>query len=313
MSKLKQALDAGEFVITAEAGPPKGTDVSQMLHHAEGLKGKVHAVNVTDNQSSVMRLGSLAGCHLLLDQGLEPVFQLTCRDRNRLALQSDLLSAHVLGIRNVLALTGDHVLVGDHPQAKPVFDVESVQLLQIIERLNCGRDCATKSGRDELPDGTELQGKTEFYSGAVVTPEADPIEPQLIKFEKKSEAGARFFQTQAIYDLDNFAQFMKFARQFEVKILAGILLLRSAGMANYLNKFVPGINVPDSLIAELKEAKDRAGDDKKLAAKNQLDAGIAIAARQIRSIHESKVCDGVHIMAIGLEAKVPRIIEQAGL
>ncbi len=313
MSKLKQALDTGEFVITAEVGPPKGTDVSQMLHHAQGLKGKLQAVNVTDNQSSVMRLGSLAGCHLLLDEGLEPVFQLTCRDRNRLALQSDLLSAHVLGIRNVLALTGDHVLVGDHPQAKPVFDVESAQLLQIIGRLNCGRDCSTKSGRDELPDGTELQGKTEFYPGAVVTPEADPIEPQLMKFEKKIDAGARFFQTQAIYDLDNFAEFMKFARQFEAKILAGILLLRSAGMANYLNKFVPGINVPDNLIAELREAKDRAGDDKKLAARNQLEAGIAIAARQVRSIHEGQICDGVHVMAIGLEDKVPQIIEQAGL
>jgi methylenetetrahydrofolate reductase (NADPH) len=313
LSKLQEAFEQGAFVITAEAGPPKGTDVSEMLHHAKVLKGKVHAVNVTDNQSSVMRLGSLAGSHLLLDQGLEPVFQLTCRDRNRLALQSDLLSAHVLGIRNVLALTGDHVLVGDHPQAKPVFDVESAQLLQIIERLNCGRDCSTKSGRDELPDGTELRGKTDFYPGAVVTPEADPIEPQLIKFEKKIKAGAKYFQTQAIYDLDNFAEFMKFARQFEAKILAGILLLRSAGMANYLNKFVPGINVPDNLIAELKAAREKAGDDKKQAAKNQLDAGIAIAARQVKSIHESKVCDGVHIMAIGLEDKVPQIIEQAGL
>jgi methylenetetrahydrofolate reductase (NADPH) len=313
LNRLKEALEKGEFVITAEAGPPKGTDVRQMLHHAKALAGKVHAVNVTDNQSSVMRLGSLAGCHLLIDEGLEPVFQLTCRDRNRLALQSDLLSAHVLGIRNVLALTGDHVLVGDHPQAKPVFDLESVQLLQTINRLNAGRDMATKSGPKDAPEGNELQGATEFFAGAVVTPEADPIEPQLMKFEKKIQAGARFFQTQAIYDLDKFADFMNYAGRFKVKILAGILLLRSVGMANYLNKFVPGINVPDNLIAELKQARDKAGEDKKLAAKNQLEAGIAIAARQVRQLHESKVCAGVHIMAIGLEDKVPAILEQAGL
>jgi 5,10-methylenetetrahydrofolate reductase len=304
-------LEAGEFVITAEVGPPKGTDVSQMLHHAKALKGKVHGVNVTDNQSSVMRLGSLAGCHLLLDEGLEPVFQLTCRDRNRLALQSDLLSAHALGIRNVLALTGDHILVGDHPQAKPVFDVESVQLLQIIQRLNSGRDWATKSGNKELPEGAELEGETDFFAGAVVTPEADPLEPQLLKFEKKVQAGARFFQTQAIYDLDKFAKFMDYAGRFEVKILAGILLLRSAGMARYLNNFVPGITVPDSLLQELETAKQRAGDDKKLGAEYQLEAGIKIAARQIKQL--KGICAGVHIMAIGLEDKVPQILAEAGL
>jgi 5,10-methylenetetrahydrofolate reductase len=318
LSKLKQAFKAGEFVITAEVGPPKGSDVSEMLHHAKALKGKVHAVNVTDNQSSVMRLGSLAGCHLLLDHGLEPVFQLTCRDRNRLALQSDLLSAHVLGMRNVLALTGDHVLVGDHPQAKPVFDLESVQLLQVIGRLNSGRDMAThnmgaKSGNKELPEGNELQGNTEFFAGAVVTPEADPLEPQLMKFEKKVQAGAQFFQTQAIYDLDKFAKFMDYAKPFGVKILAGILLLRSAAMARYLNNFVPGITVPDSLIQELEAAKDKAGEDKKLRSQYQLEAGIKIAARQVQELHKSKTCAGVHIMAIGLEDKVPAILAEAGV
>lgn len=311
MSKFKQALLAGEFVITSEVGPPKGADVSEMLHHAQVLKGKVHGANVTDNQSSVMRLGSLAACHLLLDEGVEPVFQLTCRDRNRLAIQSDLLGAYALGIRNVLALTGDHILVGDHPQAKPVFDIESVQLLQVIQRLNSGRDCSTRMGRKELPEGTELQGKTDFFAGAVVTPEADPLEPQLMKFEKKIKAGAQFFQTQAIYDLDKFAKFMDYAKPLGTKILAGILLLRSAGMARYLNNFVPGINVPDSLIGKLEEAKEKAGEDKKLAAKLQLEAGIGIAARQIKQL--KGVCDGVHIMAIGLEDKVPQIIEAAGL
>lgn len=311
MTRLQEALNKGEFSITAEAGPPKGTDVEEMLEHATLLKGRVHAVNVTDNQSSVMRLGSLGAAHILLDAGLEPVYQLTCRDRNRLAIQSDLLSAHVLGLRNVLALTGDYVSVGDHPQAKPVFDVESVQLLDIICRLNQGRDCATVAGPKPLENGNELQGATDFFPGAVVAPEANPIEPQLIKFEKKVKAGAKFFQTQAIYDLDKFAEFMKFARQFDVKILAGILLLKSAGMANYLNKFVPGIQVPDNLINELKEARDRAGDDKKLASRNQMDAGISIAARQIKTLRE--ICDGVHVMAIGAEDKVPRILDEAGL
>jgi len=270
-----------------------------MLQHAAGLRGRVHAVNVTDNQSSVMRLGSLAASHLLKEEGLEPIFQLTCRDRNRLALQSDLLSAHVLGIRNVLALTGDHVLVGDHPQAKPVFDVDSVQLLQIIGRLNSGRDCATRSGKKELPEGNELAGGTEFFPGAVVTPEAEPLEPQLLKFEKKVAAGAKFFQTQAVYDLDKFKDFMRYARRFPVKVLAGILLLRSAKMAGYLNKFVPGITVPEGLIRELETAGD------------QLEAGIRIAARQIRELQG--VCDGVHVMAIGLEDKVPEILTEAGL
>lgn len=300
MKSFRQALEAGEFLFTAEAGPPKGVDVSIMLHHAHDLRAKVHAVNVTDNQSSVMRLGSLSACHLLLGEGLEPVFQLTCRDRNRLALQSDLLSAYVLGIRNVLALTGDHVLVGDHPGAKPVFDVDSVQLLQIIDRLNSGRDYSTKSPKGEtISGGNELQGTPEFFPGAVVNPELEPLEPQLIKFEKKVQAGAKFFQTQAVFDHEKFARFMNYARQFEVKILAGILLLKSAGMARYLNNFVPGIKVPQHLIDELKSAPNKA------------EAGIKIAGRQIRELR--KLCDGVHVMAIGAEDKVPAILAEAGI
>ena len=301
MNNFRTALETGEFLITAEVGPPKGTDVTAMLHHAEALHGRVHGVNVTDNQSSVMRMGSLAACHLLLDLGLDPIFQLTCRDRNRLALQSDLLAAHALGVRTVLALTGDHILVGDHPQAKPVFDLDSVQLLQVIGRLNNGRDCATKAGNKPAPDGNELTGKTDFLAGAVVTPEANPLEPQLAKFEKKVAAGARFFQTQAIYDLDKFAGFMEYARKFNTKIMAGILLLKSAGMANYLNKFVPGISVPQPLIDEIKASPD------------QLVAGIKIAGRHIRQLYQSKACDGVHIMAIGLEDKVPAILAEAGI
>lgn len=311
MSRLQEAFENGEFVITAEVGPPKGTDIAEMIEGAQLLKGKVHAANVTDNQSSVMRMGSLAGCHLLIDQGLEPVYQLTCRDRNRLAIQSDLLSAHALGIRNVLALTGDHLSAGDHPEAKPVFDLESVQLLKVIDSLNNGHDCSTQYAGKILEDGTELKGSTSFFQGAVVTPEANPLEPQLIKFEKKIEAGAKFFQTQAIYDMENFKRFMEYARQFDVKILAGILLLKSAGMANYLNKFVPGIQVTDNLIEELKAARAKAGEDKKLAAKYQLETGIEIAAKQIRDL--KGVCDGVHVMAIGLEHAVPAILEKAGM
>jgi len=298
---FKEALDAGKFVVTSEVGPPKGTDIKEMLHHAELLKGKVHGVNVTDNQSAVMRIGSLAVSKLMLDMGHDPIFQMTCRDRNRIGIQSDLLGAAVLGIRNVLCMTGDHPNAGDHKQAKPVYDIESVQLLKVVESLNNGKDMA----------GNELLGSTNFFKGCVVTPEANPLKPQLIKFGKKLKAGAQFVQTQAIYDIANFKEFMKTARETAqeanseapAKILAGIVLLKSAGMANFLNKFVPGITVPESLINELKEAGKGKG----------LDAGMNIAARHIRQLHEEKICDGVHIMAIGVEQHVPEIMQRAGL
>jgi 5,10-methylenetetrahydrofolate reductase len=290
---FREVLASGKFVVTAEVGPPKGTDIKETLHHAELLKGKVDAVNVTDNQSAVMRVCSLAICKLLLDMGLDPILQVTCRDRNRIALQSDLLGASVLGIKNVLCMTGDHPNAGDHKEAKPVYDIESVQLLDVVDALNNGKDMV----------GNEMKGATEFFQGAVVTPEANPLEPQLLKFEKKIRAGAKFFQTQAVYDIEKFKEFMKFARKFPVKILAGIVLLKSAGMANYMNKFVPGIRVPQNLIEELKEAGKG----------NALDAGINIAARHIKQLKDENICDGVHIMAIGAENKVPLIMERAGL
>jgi 5,10-methylenetetrahydrofolate reductase len=218
---FKEAFAKKDFVVTAEVGPPKGTDISELIEHIELLKDKVDGLNVTDNQSSVMRISSLAICRVILDHGAEPILQLTCRDRNRLALQSELLSAWVLGAKSVLCLTGDYISVGDHPQAKPVFDLDSVQLLQTVGSLNQGRDLA----------GNEMQGATDFFAGAVVTPEADPIEPQMIKFEKKIAAGAKFIQTQAIYGLDNFRRFMERARTHDAKIMAGIVLLVSAGMA----------------------------------------------------------------------------------
>lgn len=291
MKRFREALEAGEFLITAECGPPKGTDVNEMLRHAKELLGKVHALNVTDNQSSVMRVSSLAVSKLLLEMGHDPIFQLTCRDRNRLALQSDILGAHVLGIRNVLCLTGDYVTAGDHKGAKPVFDIESAQLLQVVSSLNNGKDMA----------GNELKGAADLFPGATVTPEAKPIEPQLMKFRKKIKAGARFFQTQAVYDIENFKNFMKEARKYNVKILAGIVVLKSAGMATFINNNVPGITVPQNLIDELKAA----GKEKALS------AGLDIAARTIRAVRD--LCDGAHIMAIGMEDKVPEIIKRAGL
>jgi methylenetetrahydrofolate reductase (NADPH) len=288
---FKQAFAEKDFVVTAEVGPPKGTEISALIHHIELLKDKVDGLNVTDNQSSVMRISSLAVCRLILDHGGEPILQLTCRDRNRLALQSELLSAWVLGVKNVLCLTGDYVSVGDHPQAKPVFDLDSVQLLQTVGLMNQGKDLA----------GNEMQGGTDFFAGAVVTPEADPIEPQMLKFEKKITAGARFIQTQAIYHLDNFKRFMEQARNHDVKIMAGIVLLVSPGMARYMNKNVPGIFVPDELIQEMADAEKG----------KKIEAGIRIAGRMIRQLRQQRICDGVHIMAIGKEDRVPDILQAA--
>ncbi len=290
---FKETLELGKFVVTAEVGPPKGTDISEMIHHMELLEGKVDAVNVTDNQSAVMRICSLSVCKLVRDKGLEPILQMTCRDRNRIAIQSDLLGASILGIDNVLCMTGDHVSAGDHKEAKPVYDIESVQLLKLVDSLNNGKDMS----------GNELKGSTSFFQGAVVTPEANPLEPQLIKFEKKVKVGANFFQTQAIYDIDKFKEFMSFARKFPAKILAGFVVLKGAGMANFLNNFVPGIKVPQEIIDELKSAEKG----------KALDKGMNITARHIKQLKEENICDGVHIMAIGMEDKVPEILERAGI
>jgi 5,10-methylenetetrahydrofolate reductase len=293
MSKFSDALASGKFVVTAEVGPPKGTNIARMLHDLDILRDVIDAVNVTDNQSAVMRISSTAVCVKAMEKGLEPILQMTCRDRNRIGLQSDLLGASILGIKNVLCMTGDHVSAGDHKQAKPVYDLESVQLLQTVSGLNGGKDLS----------GNALDGPTDFFPGAVVTPEANPIEPQLMKFGKKVRAGARFFQTQAIYDIDKFKTFMAEARKHQVKVLAGFVILKSVGMARFLNNNVPGITVPEALIEELKAA----------GKENALNAGIDICARHIRQLHEEKICDGVHIMAIGMEDKVPEILKRAGL
>jgi methylenetetrahydrofolate reductase (NADPH) len=283
-------LKSGKFIITSEIGPPKGVEIEEALKEAEILKGKVDAFNVTDLQSSVMRLGSLATCRLLVERDLEPVFQITCRDRNRLALQSDLLSAYVLGIKNILVLTGDHTTLGDHPQAKPVFDLDSVSLLKVASGLMEGKDMV----------GNELVGKPEFILGAVVNPGADPLEPQIIKMKKKIEAGAKFFQTQAVYDLKSFEGFMKIAGKFKVPILGGIVLLKSAGMAKFMNANVAGVNVPDRYINMMAEAKKE----------DRPKVSIQIAAELMKGMKE--LCHGIHIMPLGWEKYVPSVLDEAG-
>jgi methylenetetrahydrofolate reductase (NADPH) len=290
---FKEALASGKFVITSEAAPPKGTDLTTFRHHIDLLKDRVDAINVTDHQSSVMRYPSLGGCLAVREQGGEAIMQMTCRDRNRIALEADLLFAFSRGVRNVLCLTGDAVPVGDHKEAMGVFDLDSLQLLHAIHTLMEGHDLG----------GNDLDGPVEFCAGAIVTPEANPIEPQLFKFEKKVAAGAEFFQTQAIYDLDNFAVFMKTARRLGAKVLAGIVLLSSARMAKYMTQNVPGIFVPDSLIEILANGPKE----------EMLVRGIAIAGRTIATLKKERLCDGVHIMAIGKEEVVPQILDAAGL
>ncbi|MFH1138616.1 MAG: methylenetetrahydrofolate reductase [Pseudomonadota bacterium] len=290
---FKEALNSGRFVVTAEAAPPKGTDLERLKHHIGMLKDRVDGINLTDHQSSVMRFPSLGAALLVKEMGGEPILQMTCRDRNRLALQADLLFAFSRGVQTVLCLTGDSMVVGDHKGAKGVFDLDSAQLLKTIRTMEKGYDLA----------GGQLEGGVRFCASAIVTPEADPLEPQLIKFEKKIEAGAEFIQTQAVYDLDRFQKFMDYARDFQVPILAGIILLTSAGMARFMNKNVPGVNVPSNLIDEMASApKGKA-----------LAQGIEIAGRMIRRIKDEKICAGVHVMAIGKEETVPEILAAAGL
>jgi len=287
--KLLEIFESGKFAVTSEIGPPKGVDIERMMAEAELLRGKVDAINVTDQQSSVMRLGSLAVCHLLKQRGLEPVFQITCRDRNRIALQSDLLNAHVLGIENVLCLTGDYVSLGDHPGAKPVFDLDSVSLLHAASELQQGRDLA----------GQKLKGSPSFCLGAVVTPGANPLEPQIMKMEKKVRAGAQFFQTQAVYDPKRFEEFMNQVKYLDVPVMVGIVFLKSAGMARFMNRNVAGVYVPESLIDEMDEAEDRVAKS------------IEISARLIREMKD--LCQGVHLMPLGWEKRVPAVLEAAGL
>jgi len=291
MRRLREVIETGEFAVTVECEPPKGTDVTTVLSRTKALLGRVHGINVTDNQAAVMRMSSLALCRLLYEQGHDPVFQMTTRDRNRLALQSDLLGAHALGIRNVLCLRGDDPTVGDHKDAKPVFDLDAAQLLAVVGGLNGGKDLA----------GNALKGSTDFFPAAAVSPEMVPPEPQLAGLEKKLKAGAKFFQTQAVYNPDRFCAFMESARPLGARVLAGIVVLKSAKMAEYMNKNIPGISVPQHFIDELASA------DKEQA----LGVGIDIAVRLIKQVREA--CHGVHIMAVGADQAIPQILDRAGL
>lgn len=287
---FKQKLQSGKFLVTSEIGPPKGIETKTILEDAELIRNKVDAINVTDLQSSVMRLGSLAVCSLLKQNGFEPIYQVTCRDRNRLALQSDILSAASLGIENLLILTGDHPKLGDHPEAKAVFDLDSVQLLQVVRKLESGFDMK----------GNKLEGSApKFCVGAVVNPGTDPLEPQIIKMEKKIEAGAEFFQTQAVYDIKQFKNFLNKTKHLKTKIMAGIVLLKSAGMAKYMNKNVAGVFVPDDLIKEMETTKDK------------VSKSVEIASRLIKEL--KPMCQGIHIMPIGWDKVVPKVIEASGL
>jgi 5,10-methylenetetrahydrofolate reductase len=283
MSKFAEQLAAGRFAVTAEIAPPKGIDISQALAKARLMK-PLAAVNVTDNQGANMRLSPLALSALLLREGLEPILQLTCRDRNRLALQSDLLGAAALGIENLLLLSGDHACFGDHPQARSVFDLDSIQLLAAVRGLCAGQDMA----------GKPLRGVPHFFAGAAVTPEAEPFELMFQKFAKKAQAGTSFFQTQAVYDADKLTRFMDAAAPLGKPVLLGVLLLKNARMAEFLNRSIPGVRVPARLIERLDNAAD------------PLEEGIAIAREMVG--HARRLCQGVHLMTLGHEERIGDIL-----
>ncbi|MGD1903957.1 MAG: methylenetetrahydrofolate reductase [Geitlerinemataceae cyanobacterium] len=290
-SRLHQAVRDRQFVVTAEIAPPKGGDPSHMLKMANGLRDRVHAVNITDGSRAVMRMASLAASVLLHQQGIEPILQMACRDRNRIAMQADLLGAHALGIRNVLALTGDSVKVGDHPKARAVFDLDSVRLLDAIGKLNSGFD---------VNDRTLTDGSTDLFPGAAVDPQAKSKSGLKRRFERKLENGVQFFQSQLISDFDELAAFMdEIASLGDAPILAGIFLIKSAKNARFLNKYVPGVQIPDATIERLENAED------------PLREGMAIAAEQIRLARD--ICQGVHVMAIRREDLIPEILDMAGV
>ena len=291
--RITELFDNGEFVVTAEVGPPKGIHVGHLVEEAKEYLSGITAVNVTDNQSSVMRMGSLPTCVALQNAGLTPIFQVTCRDRNRIGLQSDLLGAAALGIDNILCLTGDHTTLGDHPGAKPVFDLDSVSLLHTVSQLEKGVDLGGNALVGEPP---------KFAKGAVVSPCSDSVDAQLAKMERKVMAGADYFQTQAVFEPEKFISFMEKAKQFGKPVQLGVIIPKSAGMAKFMNNNVAGIHVPQEMIDALAADKERAKAG---------ITGVEIAAKIIRECRP--YCQGVHIMALGWEAKVPELLKLAGI
>ena len=305
MSLLKDALESGKFGVTAEMAPPKGYDFSEQMEAAELLKGKVHGVNVTDMQSASLKATGLGLCIKLKQAGVEPILQMTGRDRNRMALMGDALAAAAFGIDTMLALTGDHPVVGDCRDSKPVYDLDSVGILKMLSKMeetNC--DC----GGNEIAGGAPT-----FYKGASVTPVYEPIFLQINKLRQKVEAGAMYIQTQGIFDLDTFKRFLEEVDKAGIKthIMAGIIPLKAAGMAKYMNENVPGIDVPQHMIDRLAAA---AAEGKEKGVKGlPMKLGMEMAAEMIAKIKDEKLCDGVHIMAIGAEKNVPAILDMAGV
>ncbi|RPJ17825.1 MAG: methylenetetrahydrofolate reductase [Desulfobacteraceae bacterium] len=295
-SNLEKVLTAGHFAFTGELGPPRGTDADEVRKKASHLKGMVDAVNITDNQTAVVRMASWAASLIILQEGLEPNYQMVCRDRNRLAMQSDILGAYAHGIRNMLCLSGDHQKFGDHPQAKGVFDIDSMQLIGMVKKM-----------RDEgkFLGGTEVGHPPKIFIGAAANPFADPFEWRVHRLAKKIKAGVDFIQTQCIYNMEKFRTWVKQSNDMglteKVYLLAGVTPMKSVGMAKYMKNNVPGMDVPDELIKRLQ------GVDKKL----QADEGIKIACEQIEEFKQMKGVAGVHLMAIEWEHKVPEIAERA--
>lgn len=291
ITRFRRAVQTGEFLITAEITPPKGGDTSRMLEVASLLQSRVHAINITDGSRAVVRMSSLAASAILQSHGIEPIYQVACRDRNLIALQGDLMGAHALGIRNVLALTGDPVKAGDHPQARPVFELESVRLLKLIDKLNNGLDFNSQG----LPDGP-----LEIFAGAAVDPQSDSWSGLQRRFERKLEAGAQFFQSQLITDFERLDKFMQqIASVGNKPILAGIFLLKSAKNAEFIRKNVPGVHIPPEIVQRLARSRE------------PLQEGINIAAEQVKQARQ--VCQGVHLMAIRKEELVPEILNRAGI
>ena len=291
--RITELFDNGQFVVTAEVGPPKGIHMEHLVEEAKEYLSGITAVNVTDNQSSVMRMGSLPACVALKNAGLTPILQLTCRDRNRIALQSELLGAAALGIDNILCLTGDHTTMGDHKGAKPVFDLDSVSLLHTVCQLEKGVDLGGNALVGEPP---------KFAKGAVVSPCSDSVDAQLAKMERKVMAGAEYFQTQAVFDSEKFISFMEKAKQFGKPVQLGVIIPKSAGMAKFMNNNVAGVHVPQWMIDELAADKEKAKAG---------ITGVELAAKVIRECRP--YCQGLHIMALGWEAKVPELLKLAGI
>jgi len=295
-TNLEKVLESGRFAVTAEAGPPKGTGPAVVQRKGEQLRNCCDAVNVTDNQTAIVRMSSVAGCVLLKSQGVDPVMQIVCRDRNRIAIQSDVLGAVALGIGNILCLSGDHQKFGNHPTAKNVFDIDSIQLIQVLQKMRDDK----KFICDE-----DISGEVPIYIGAAANPFADPFEFRATRLAKKVRAGADFIQTQAVYDLPKFSEWMGIIRDRgidnQVHILAGVIPIRSVGMARYMRDYVSGVSVPDEIITRMEDAED---------AKEE---GVKICLDIIEQLKEIPGVHGIHIMAVGWESIVPEIVEQAGL